>query len=319
MADVGELHRHRASLGTAAQAECGGDHDGEPEDRRPDGEQLPGVDLVAHDAVDRVGDRDHHDQSDECEQVGAVGHVVPLDVTEPSTGTCAAQFAQRGPLVGGHRRRRYCVVAPAGDGRASAERAQEKGAGFQDQGPMVGRCRTGSPRRRHTGPGEHGDRTAVLLVAHRRGGPRSHRARRAGGPRPVGQRIAMYPLAPILLVGALRRDPGVRWYVAPIAVIGAIIAGYHTLIEWRPELDTGTCELTGPSCTVFWFREFGFITLATMALVGFLTILTLLFVRVPSRLDGDTVDDAPADSNDYPPNTTSEATGSGVDELEART
>jgi len=133
------------------------------------------------------------------------------------------------------------------------------------------------------------------------------------------QRIAMYPLAPILLVGALRRDPGVRWYVAPIAVIGAIIAGYHTLIEWRPELDTGTCELTGPSCTVFWFREFGFITLATMALVGFLTILTLLFVRVPSRLDGDTVDDAPADSNDYPPNTTSEATGSGVDELEART
>jgi len=31
------------------------------------------------------------------------------------------------------------------------------------------------------------------------------------------------------------------------------------------------------------------------------------------------VDDAPADSNDYPPNTTSEATGSGVDELEART
>ena len=99
------------------------------------------------------------------------------------------------------------------------------------------------------------------------------------------QRIAMYPLAPILLVGAIRRDPGVRWYAAPIAVIGAAIAGYHTLIEWRPELDTGTCELTGPSCTAFWFREFGFITLATMALVGFLTILTLLFVRFPSTLD----------------------------------
>lgn len=135
------------------------------------------------------------------------------------------------------------------------------------------------------------------------------------------QRIAMYPLAPILLVGAIRRDPGVRWYVAPIAVIGAIIAGYHTLIEWRPELDTGTCELTGPSCTAFWFREFGFITLATMALVGFLTILTLLFVRVPSRLDGDTADDtrAPAEPIDPPTNTTPQPTGSDVDELEART
>jgi len=99
------------------------------------------------------------------------------------------------------------------------------------------------------------------------------------------QRIAMYPLAPILFVGAIRRDPAVRWYAAPIAVVGAAIAGYHMLIEWRPELDTGACELTGPSCTAFWFREFGFITLATMAFVGFLTILTLLFVRFPSTLD----------------------------------
>jgi len=112
------------------------------------------------------------------------------------------------------------------------------------------------------------------------------------------QRIAMYPLAPILLVGAIRRDPGVRWYAAPIAVIGAAIAGYHTLIEWRPELDTGTCELTGPSCTAFWFREFGFITLATMALVGFLTILTLLFVRFPSRLDAPDPNDDDVDRNE---------------------
>jgi hypothetical protein len=103
------------------------------------------------------------------------------------------------------------------------------------------------------------------------------------------QRIAMYPLAPILLVGAIRKDPGVRWYALPIAVIGAGIAGYHTLIEWRPALDTGACELTGPSCTYIWFREFGFITLATMALIGFLTILTLLFVRFPARLGGQDV------------------------------
>jgi disulfide bond formation protein DsbB len=101
------------------------------------------------------------------------------------------------------------------------------------------------------------------------------------------QRIAMYPLAPILLVGAIRRDPAVRWYVLPIAALGAAIAAYHTLIEWRPALDTGACELTGPSCTFIWFREFGFVTLATMALIGFLTILTLLFVRFPTRLAGE--------------------------------
>lgn len=95
------------------------------------------------------------------------------------------------------------------------------------------------------------------------------------------QRIAMYPLAAILLVGGIRRDPGVRWYVTPIAVIGAGIAAYHTLIEWRPALDTGSCDLSGPSCTAVWFREFGFISLATMALVGFITILALLWIRFP--------------------------------------
>jgi disulfide bond formation protein DsbB len=101
------------------------------------------------------------------------------------------------------------------------------------------------------------------------------------------QRIAMYPLTVILLVGALRRDAAVKWYAAPIAAIGAAVAGYHTLIEWRPSLDTGACELTGPSCTYVWFREFGFLSLATMALIGFLTILTLLLVRFPATLGGD--------------------------------
>ena len=36
------------------------------------------------------------------------------------------------------------------------------------------------------------------------------------------QRIAMYPLAVILLVAAIRRDRGVRWYVGPLAAIGAV-------------------------------------------------------------------------------------------------
>lgn len=95
------------------------------------------------------------------------------------------------------------------------------------------------------------------------------------------QRIAMYPLAPILLVAAIRRDRSVGWYVYPIAVIGAGIAGYHALIEWRPSLDGGACGAFGPSCTDVWFREFGFVTLAFMALVGFLSIMvfTLLAVR----------------------------------------
>ena len=108
------------------------------------------------------------------------------------------------------------------------------------------------------------------------------------------QRVAMYPLSVVLLVGAIRRDPGLRWYVGPIALVGAGVAAYHTLLEWKPELDTGACEVFGPSCTDIWFKEFGFLTLASMALIGFLTILLLMFLRFPDTLDSTVLDDGVA-------------------------
>jgi len=89
------------------------------------------------------------------------------------------------------------------------------------------------------------------------------------------QRIAMYPLAVILLVAAIRRDRSVAWYVVPLAAVGAAVSTYHYLIEWRPSLEGGACGV-GPSCTDIWFRELGFVTLAFMALCGFLAILALV-------------------------------------------
>lgn len=93
------------------------------------------------------------------------------------------------------------------------------------------------------------------------------------------QRIAMYPLVPITLVAALRRDRTVLWYTVPIASIGAGIAAYHYLIEWRPSLEGGACGATGPGCADIWFREFGFVTLAFMALAGFLAIIIFTFAE----------------------------------------
>lgn len=97
------------------------------------------------------------------------------------------------------------------------------------------------------------------------------------------QRIAMYPLTPILLVAAIRSDRRVGWYVIPTAVIGAAIAAWHYLIEWRPSLEGGVCLATGPSCADIWFREFGFMTLAFMALVGFLSIIVFTLLAAERR------------------------------------
>jgi len=89
------------------------------------------------------------------------------------------------------------------------------------------------------------------------------------------QRIAMYPLAVMLLIAAVRRDIAIRIYAIPIAAIGALISIYHYVIEWNPSLSRGSCDITAP-CTVPWFRQFGFISLPLMALCGFAAIISLL-------------------------------------------
>lgn len=89
------------------------------------------------------------------------------------------------------------------------------------------------------------------------------------------QRIAMYPLAVVLGIAALRRDRAARVYVWPLTAIGAAIALYHYLLEYFPDLETGACDL-GVSCGIVWFKEFGFVTLPYMALSGFVLIAVLL-------------------------------------------
>jgi disulfide bond formation protein DsbB len=94
------------------------------------------------------------------------------------------------------------------------------------------------------------------------------------------QRIAMYPLVLILGIAAWRRDPGVRIYALPLAVVGAVVAGYHYVLEWVPAVDAGACTV-GVPCTLVWFRELGFVTLPYLALTAFLLVIVLL--AVPPR------------------------------------
>ena len=98
------------------------------------------------------------------------------------------------------------------------------------------------------------------------------------------QRIAMYPLSVILLIAAIRRDRDVRWYVVPIASVGAVISLYHWLLERFPDLDAGVCSVDVP-CEFVWFERFGFITLPFMALAGFLTILALVTLPATEKED----------------------------------
>ncbi len=90
------------------------------------------------------------------------------------------------------------------------------------------------------------------------------------------QRTAMYPLAIILMIAAVRRDTtGARRYGIPLAVIGTAIAAYHYLIQQFPSLESGACSLEAP-CSAPYVWKYGFISIPYMALAGFALILVLL-------------------------------------------
>ncbi len=92
------------------------------------------------------------------------------------------------------------------------------------------------------------------------------------------QRIAMYPLAPILLVALKRRDHLVAAYVLPLTIIGGLVSVYHVLLERFPELEGITsCDPTNP-CSAILVQRFGYMTIPTMALSGFALITVLVLV-----------------------------------------
>lgn len=97
------------------------------------------------------------------------------------------------------------------------------------------------------------------------------------------QRIAMYPIALVALVGLIRRDANARWYSLTIAAVGICLSTYHYLLEWNPQWESGSCALFGPVCSTPWFRTFGFVSLAFMALCGFAAIIAVNLISFDPR------------------------------------
>lgn len=92
------------------------------------------------------------------------------------------------------------------------------------------------------------------------------------------QRVFMYPLVVILLVGLVRYDAAVVRYALPLAILGGLTAFYHLLIYSGviPESLQPCGE--GPSCAEIDLELFGFVTIPLLSLVAFSAITTLLLM-----------------------------------------
>ena len=95
------------------------------------------------------------------------------------------------------------------------------------------------------------------------------------------QRICMYPLSIITLLAAIRGDFGVARLLLPLPAVGACISIYHLLVENGVVAESTTCLVSAPGgCATKWINEFGYMTIPTLALTGFVLLIQLLGLAV---------------------------------------
>jgi len=100
------------------------------------------------------------------------------------------------------------------------------------------------------------------------------------------QRICMYPLSLLLLLMALRGDYRASRYLIPFPVIGAGISIYHILIENNVIAQNTACLVSAPGgCATKWINEFGYMTIPTLALTGFVLLIEFLVLATAGDAD----------------------------------
>jgi disulfide bond formation protein DsbB len=94
------------------------------------------------------------------------------------------------------------------------------------------------------------------------------------------QRIAMYPLAILLPIAAIRRDLTVRVHALVLAGAGLAVSAWHNSVETF-EWHTGGCDPSNP-CTIRWVEGLGFWTIPRLAFVAFALVFVALLLERPT-------------------------------------
>lgn len=91
------------------------------------------------------------------------------------------------------------------------------------------------------------------------------------------QRILMYPLTLIILVGIIKGDEYLPDYVLPFSIIGMGVSTYHYLVQLGVFGHPATCS-TGVPCNLRYVNYFGFVSIPLMALTAFVMITVIMVV-----------------------------------------
>ena len=108
------------------------------------------------------------------------------------------------------------------------------------------------------------------------------------------QRICMYPMSGLLLLFAWKGEHRAARYLLALPIAGAGVSIYHMLIQYGAIAEPNSCTVSptascatnwiatpaacqvGAGCAVKWIDEFGYVTIPTIALSGFLLLIGFL-------------------------------------------
>lgn len=91
------------------------------------------------------------------------------------------------------------------------------------------------------------------------------------------QRIAMYPVAPLLATAIVARARDVELYILPLTMTGAAISLYHYAIQRVEQFHAAGCSVVAVSCSTEYTFYAGYVTVPLMAFTAFATITVLLW------------------------------------------
>lgn len=94
------------------------------------------------------------------------------------------------------------------------------------------------------------------------------------------QRIAMYPLVFVLLVGMMPFDKTVIKYSTPLVGLGWFFALYHNLIHYEIVPESASPCSQGIPCSTKYIEYFGFITIPMLSFIAFSLIgIALIMIK----------------------------------------
>lgn len=95
------------------------------------------------------------------------------------------------------------------------------------------------------------------------------------------QRIAMYPLVAISIVGILKKDKNLPLYILPLSLFGWGVSIYHNLLYYNVIPEAIAPCTQGVSCTQKLIQMFGFIDIPLGSFLAFtlINICTIIYLK----------------------------------------